>query len=221
MSRRKGASMSAQLRLMERDKAIAESLSLCVRLFSQRQIADHWFDTDLSNTRRRLKRLRECRLIDRVVVQARSMPEFHSPVVCWQPSGKLPDFGSAAWTLRSRWKQRAVRQTTAWIATTRAAQLFGGTARGEIKHGLQVTHDLGVAAIWLHFDRQQPTLADVWCGEDIMAVTRHGQKLPDAFLLDEHDQPFRAIEFGGNYDAQRVREFHNDCANRQLAYEIW
>ena len=54
-----------------------------------------------------------------------------------------------------------------------------------------------------------------------MAHTRIGQKLPDSFIVDEREDVLSVIEFGGSYDAERVRAFHRDCDNRQLPYQIW
>ena len=78
--------------------------------------------------------------------------------------------------------------------------------------------------VWLPFGLRSigvPDWAEAWRGEDMMAHTRRGQKLPDAFLLDDNDDVLWAIEFGGSYDTQRVEEFHVDCASRDLPYQIW
>ena len=45
-----------------------------------------------------------------------------------------------------RWRLSAVRPCTAWIATERGAQAYGGVRRGDLKLATQVTHDLGVSA---------------------------------------------------------------------------
>ena len=45
------------LHITNRDREILQALVQKVRLFSQRQIADHWWDGELANARRRLKRL--------------------------------------------------------------------------------------------------------------------------------------------------------------------
>ena len=98
---------------------------------------------------------------------------------------------------------------------------IGGKSRGQLKHPTQATHDLGVASLWLRLHEQTPAWADAWRGEDLLAHTRLGEKLPDAFLFDAAGEIIWVIEFGGANDAQRVREFHEDCAQRQLPYQIW
>ncbi len=110
---------------------------------------------------------------------------------------------------------------TAFIATERAARLIGGIARSRLKQPTQATHDLGVAQVWLHFRSVDPARSEAWRGEDVMAHTRHGEKLPDAFLVDEKSRTVAIIEFGGSYDTRRVRDFHNDCLTRNLPYQIW
>ncbi len=59
-----------------------------------------------------------------------------------------------------------------------------------------------------------------WRGEDLMAHTRLGQKLPDAFIVDDQEQVIWVIEFGGGYDAERVEAFHQDCVSRNLPYQL-
>lgn len=204
-----------------RDQEILTALVQKVRLFSLRQIAAHWWDGEVANARRRLKVLMGVDLLQRITVRARTLPPLQAPVAAWDPGRPAVDFGQIAHRLQSRWVHRAVRTTTAFIATPRAARLLGGTARAELKASTQVTHDLGVAHVWLVLDRSAPERADAWRGEDLMAHTRIGQKLPDAFLVDESGTPTAVIEFGGSYDAARVRDFHEDCAARALPYEIW
>jgi len=50
---------------------------------------------------------------------------------------------------QARWRSRPARQCVVWLATEVASHAFGGTARGELRHPTQATHDLGVAAVWL------------------------------------------------------------------------
>jgi hypothetical protein len=57
--------MSDALHLTPRDHAIVQALVQKVRLFSQRQIVDHWWNGELANSRRRLKRLADRNLIQR------------------------------------------------------------------------------------------------------------------------------------------------------------
>lgn len=213
--------MSDTFKLMPRDREILQALSLKVRLFTQRQVAAHWFGGELVNARRRLKRLAEADLLQRISVQARPLPPLESALIRWQVGDPAPDFGAVAYRCQHRWRMRPPRRSAAWIATERTAQLFGGVRRGELKQPTQATHDLGLAAVWLRFRKTAPQWADAWRGEDLLAHTRKGEKLPDAFLVDGRGEVIWVIEFGGGYDTLRVAAFHADCAARSLPYQLW
>lgn len=213
--------MSTAFHITRRDEEIAQALVQKVRLFSQRQVADHWWNGELTNARRRLKRLAHSGLVARITVQARPVPLLESPLVIWQPGNLAPDPGQIAYRCQQRWRTRPSRPCTAWIATERAAQLFGGVCRGELKHALQATHDLGVAAVWLRLRQVSPDWAVAWRSEDVLAHTRRGQKLPDAFIVDQNEKVIWVIEFGGGYDTERVQAFHEDCAHRAIPYQLW
>jgi hypothetical protein len=204
-----------------RDQEIAQALVQKVRVFGQRQIADHWWEGQLPNARRRLKRLANQGLVTRLTVQARSLPVFEAPLVTWRPTDPDPDFGAVAYRCQERWRLRPVRPCTAWIATDTAAHFYGGVRRGELKLATQATHDLGVAAVWLRLSQVAPQWAAAWRSEDLLAHTRRGEKLPDAFVVDQCGQVVWVIEFGGAYDKARVQAFHQDCLARQLPYQIW
>ncbi len=213
--------MSGNVRLTERDEEIVRCLALAVRLLSQRQTSDHWFDGDDSNTRRRMSHLQKLGLLEKVRIRARTLPLILKPLIQWRPGERTPDCGKAAYRCRSRWRLQHVRTSTAYIATEHAARLFGGRRRGRITKDLQVTHDLGVTQVWLILDATRPEWADSWRGEDVMAATRFRQKLPDGFIVDASENPICAMEFGGSYDEQRISEFHHDCVSRALPYQLW
>ncbi len=207
--------------MTNRDQEILLALALKVRLFSLRQIAAHWWAGELANARRRLKHLQAGELVRRVTVPVRTLPPIERPVASWQPGHSDPDFSAVSYRLQSRWKSRPVRLVTAFIASGKTAQLFGGKNRGELKYPTQATHDLGVAEVWLRFHECVPAWAEAWQSEDQLAHTRRGEKLPDAFLVNEEGQTDSVVEFGGAYDARRIEELHRDCASRDLPYQIW
>lgn len=213
--------MSQAFHFQPRDRELLGALTQKVRLFSQRQVADHFWDGAFPNARRRMKRLAAQELITRVTVQARTAPLLESPLASWRPGDSAPEFGQVAYRCQQRWRQRPVRPCLAWIATDRAAQLFGAVRRGALAQPIQATHDLGVAAVWLRLRQVAPHLADAWRGEDLFAEARRGEKLPDAFLVNQSGDVAWVIEFGGGYDAERVAAFHADCADRELSYQLW
>ena len=209
------------IRLTERDGEILQTLAEKARLLGQSQIADHWYRGERTNARRRMQRLAVSELAQRVLVMARPLPPLAAPLASWRPGEAPPQYGHVAYLCQERFRLRPVRQCSAWIATDRTAHLFGGVRRGELKHPLQATHDLGLAAIWLRLREVAPEWAAAWRSEDLFAHTRVGEKLPDAFIVDANDHVACVIEFGGTYDSQRIEEFHRDCAMRSLPYQLW
>ena len=58
--------MSGTLHFTDRDRELLQALAQRVRLFSQRQVADHLWNGELANARRRLKRLQQAGLVTKV-----------------------------------------------------------------------------------------------------------------------------------------------------------
>jgi hypothetical protein len=209
------------LQLTDRDREIVLALVQKVRLFSQRQIADHWWNGELANARKRMNRLASDDWVQPGSVQARPIQTLESPLVTWRPGETDPDFGAIAYRCRTPSRRLPSRLCTIWIASERSSQMFGGVRRGELKNPLQATHDLGVAAVWLRLHEVSPIWAAAWRSEDLLAHTRRGEKIPDAFIVDEQQHVLWVIEYSGGYDAERIREFHIDCAERRLGYQLW
>ena len=109
----------------------------------------------------------------RTTVLARTLPVPESPLASWRPGDSAPDVGAVAYRCQDRWRRRPPRPCTVWVATERAARLFGGVRRGELRQPAQATHDLGVAAVWLRLREVSPEWAAAWRGEDLLAHTRH------------------------------------------------
>jgi hypothetical protein len=213
--------MSGSFILCDRDQEILVALTQKVRILGLRQVADHWYGSDRANARRRLRILVAAGMLTRATVLARPLPVLLTPLATWMPGEPIPDAGVISNRLKSRWRKRPVRRCRVVLATPRAAQLLGSNATGVLTRSLQSSHDLGVAAVWLHFDRTDPDRAAAWRGEDVMAHTRRGEKCPDAFLVDARGEVQSVIEFGGDYGPERVRAFQLDCEDRRLPYEIW
>lgn len=210
--------------LTPRDDEILRTLALSVRIFSLAQVAQGWWmptPAGEANARRRLAALFETGLLNSAHVHARPLPELSHPVLAWSPGHAEPDFDAVSWGLQSRWT-KPPRRIAVYFATRRGANQYGGRLRGQIKHELQATHDLGVAQVYLELRAKNPEAALRWTGEDTLRSARKRQKIPDALLhpATPHAPPL-VIEFGGAYDARRVRSFHDDCSQRRLPYELW
>jgi hypothetical protein len=192
------------MRFSPRDEAILHALSRKVRLLSLAQIARHWWSHVKAPEDAARRRLRELELAGWIVCvqpQARRLPPIIAPVVGWSPKQQAPDFSDIAQRLQCRWQGETVRVR---------AYVLGPTA------------DLGVSEMYLNLLGQRPADAERWLGEDELAPYRQHEKLPDAVLADSPQaRPELVLEFGGAYDARRVQQFHEDCAEQLLPYEIW
>ena len=212
--------MTTSLVLTDRDILLLEAVALKVRLIGLRQIADALWQGHIANARRRLKRLVRSGLLRREVVPVRPLPELSGPVCQWQPGAVEPDVEQVSSHLKSRWHYQTMRATTIYLPTNKTIDHFGGrTHHTQITS--QVTHDLGVTAVWLWFLRYAPQLSDQWQGEDTIAPERRGDVLPDALLIAPDGKTSTAIEFGGSYGAARLAAFHDDAVMRGLPYQIW
>jgi hypothetical protein len=204
--------------LTERERQFIQALAAKIRVLTFQQICGAWWpdsDSGRTNARRRLGELTRHGLLIRTRVHARPLLPLTEPLCRWKPGEPEPNFGALAWQLHARW-QEPLRTMTAYLGTKRAAGIFGGVADGRIKNPSQASHDIHLSGVYLHFLRAAPTLAAGWVGEDVLAPSREGQKLPDAILHDAEGRPRLAIEFGGSYQAVRIAEFHADCAARTL-----
>lgn len=207
----------------ERERVIISALASKIRMLSFEQIRREWWpDSDAAdrNARRRLSELVEAGLLTRERVAAKPLLEMAEPVFRWKPDDAAPDYSSLSWQLQKRWTEPE-REVTAYLASRKAASIFGGWANGRIKNPAQATHDFHVGAVYLKLLRTAPTLAAGWIGEEILSPTRQGQKLPDAILYDREGRPRLVVEFGGAYPAERVQSFHEDCEARKIPYELW
>ena len=210
--------------ITSRDDEILRALSLKVRMFSLAQIVSTWWTpTPAGKTaaRRRLSLLEDAGLIACRRATARPLPAISGPLFSWRPGLPPPAYGPLAWKLQSRWTEPAKR-IPVFVATRRGANQFGGRSRGVIKQDFQVTHDLGVAQMYLERLRNASEEARHWVGEDVLRATRRREKIPDAVLSKDHGKTiYRILEFGGAYDAARLQRFHRDCSHREIPYELW
>lgn len=209
--------------LTAREREIVSAFASKIRMLSFELILREWWppsESAKTNARRRLSELVQAGLLVRERAFARPLLPLAEPVFRWKPGNDAPAFGELSWTMQKRWTEPA-REIAVYLATRRAASIFGGKADGRIKNLSQVTHDIHLGALYLKFRREAPSLAAGWVGEEIFAPSREHQKLPDAILYDGQGQPRMVIEFGGAYPTERVKAFHEDCAARGLPYELW
>lgn len=214
--------------LTARDEDIMRVLSLRLRMLTASQIAQIWWMPTVSAAaaaRRRMATLRDAGFAAVHYVQARPLPAIDAPLFSWTPGKPPPEYGPLAWKLQRRWTAPP-RRTAVFIATRRAANQFGGRTGGIIKQHFQASHDLGVSQMYVSLRCTQPELAAHWVGEDMFSYVRGSrkarEKIPDAAIAtDDGKRIDRILEFGGAYDAVRLRRFHRDCSRRGIPYELW
>lgn len=213
-----------------RDFGLIAALCGPVRMLSWEQIRTGCpgFETDTASGRRatlrRLALLIERRLLVRQRLSVRPTLHPTGPLACWSPGDAKCDFDELAKTLAKRWQEAPVT-TSVYRATRRAVNLFGGVLRQRPAPSYQASHDLGLSSVYLHYLRKRPKEVLLWKGEDELPRKREfssGRKRPDAVLC-EGKRVIRAIEFAAAYPADRLCEFHDDCAGQTppLLYEIW
>lgn len=211
------------LRFTQRDQEILRALTLSVRLFSYDQARGHWWPDDETGAlaRRRFRQLAENGWLSRAAVMSRPLPKLEQPIRRWSPGLARPDFGADAWQAQNRWTG-AAQKVSVIVAADKASLTWTGKKARGIRQGFQLTHDLGMAEVFLRFRGNRPELAARWQGEERLASRRRGKKLPDAVIVGETDWPPElVIEFAGAYGKDRLQKFHTFCEREAIAYELW
>lgn len=204
-----------------RDRGILVALTFRVRMITPAQAARAWWPssrTGIEQARRRLSALGAAGFVRRVALLSHPELDLRRPTVVWAPGQTAPAFASVAYRLQKRWAM-PIEPCSAFVATRRAANDFGGRAPG-LKRPLQATHDLHVTTVYVRCVLDRPELVEEWLSEDILAPSRRGEKLPDAEIV-RGDRTLLVVEFGGAYDAARVERVHRDCVERRVPYELW
>ena len=206
---------------LSRRTMILDMLAYRVRLISWPQLVGLGPNSRayVRNLRRLIHGLEKSRLIRRVAVLARPAPVIEKPLWVWPVGDPGPNFQAIQYQAEQR-NLRPVQTITVFLGTARLANALGGTCGHQLNHH-SATHDLGVTGVFLHLWQTNPALALAWQGEDIVAPSRHRQKLPDAILYNRAGDPTMAIEFIGDYPVERIQAFHDDCAARGMPYEVY
>lgn len=204
-----------------REHVILATLASAVRVLSLQQLASAWWSggaTPQAHARRALRGLVQDGWLASRHVQARPLIPMEAPLFTWAPGEPPPDHEALGYAFQRRWPSPPVR-TLVFIATRKTRNRYGGHPRPVLK-AAQVTHDLHVGELYLRALLHDPPRAERWVGEDLLGKAGHGRIDPDA-VLEHPDSTRTAVEFGGNYDARRVRHFHEGCAVQGMEYELW
>lgn len=209
------------LALTERDGDIVRTLATKVRCLSVSLVAKVWWpDTSPHRAAKRLDALAASGWLTGAVMYARKLPSLEQPLLTWRIGEGTPDFGGVSYVLRHRFTEPA-KPTAIYVASSKAARHFGG-ASARLPRVSEVTHDLGLATVYLLLRDRSPAIAPMWLSEGwiIAAGVKAGDKVPDA-LIDTPNGPKRAIEFGGEYGKRKLLSFHRYCDASRLEYELW
>ena len=174
------------------------TLACKVRVLSEQQLVRGWQHQHTTETLAfSVERLNAARLI-RSEKWSVVLPAIKSaPVFTWKPGEAEPDTWPLSKQIRSRWN-RSESVVEVLQATERAGRIFGSRS-GHNTRDIERRHDLLLAEVFMLYRHRLPQLAACWVGEDAMPIAERGVKNPDAFLLDDENQPRRVIESAGSY----------------------
>lgn len=210
------------INLTARDLALLDALTLRIRVLSVEQIARTWFSDSQDpcrNAIRRIAALARAGAVERFDAHARPDLALTHPIAVWMPEGPAPDFERLSYQLASRW--RAPAMPVSVVIATRVAGTWTGGYGGRRPRRSELSHDLSLAGVYLHWMQRKSHEAARWISEATLRKHGFGERgiLPD--VLIEEPGRRRIVELGGMYGAAKLREFHRFCALRGLAYEIW
>ena len=207
--------------LRDRDQEILHILTTKVPFLSLRQIADAFFASDIANAVRRLETLEENGLLVSYRLNARTPPEIGEPLAEWNPGQDQPKATRIAFQLTKRWLRQGTRMRLCYFAGKKFEAVTGILCGCKPTHLTQASHDLGLAAIYLHFRSERSKDAASWIGEKAYTCFEEKSQRPDAVLMDSSSNPLKVVEYGGVYNAKRLERFQRWCQRRSLPYEIW
>ncbi len=146
--------------------------------------------------------------------------ELDAPILCWRPADADPDFGAAAYRLKTRWTKAPI--TTPLVFATRSAMaMYGGYIGGRGPRPSEATHDIHLAQVYFRLTEANPKVARRWVSESEQYAEGDGrdERLPDALIRGRRGSPPHIVEFGGAYSKAKLIEFHRGMSS--FAYELW
>jgi len=206
--------------LQGRDLEILEVLSRRVRLLSLDQVARTWWGTTrhaTANASRRLAALERRGLVRRMQAMAHELPDLAEPLLAWSPGQATPDLPAIAYRLESRWSSPL--RPTVLVSATRSAGAWLGGGGGRRPRESEISHDLGLASLYLRFRAGEPERAAAWVPEDLFVPGELDGFVPDA-IVREGERP-TLIEFAGAYKKERLQKLHASCERAAFSYELW
>ncbi len=195
------------MRLTTTDQEIISMLTSKIRCLSLQQLSVTFWSGHEPNARRRLKRLVAGKVLMEHRLITRSLANLREPLAAWSPKTNSPSFDNLSKQLKGRWRSVVARPTSLFVAHRYVARSMGSVLSGKLPHPLQASHELGLAEVYLQFVQCRPAEAASWVGEDAMQASMKKSQVPDAVILAADGKPKLAIELGGVYSAERLRDF--------------
>lgn len=192
-----------------------------LRVVSDWQVAKELFcgaKRPMRVARTAIGRLHDQDLLNVLTTMAYPEHPLCGPVLDWLPGDMPPNFDKLAQKLQSRWRDPPIRTKVLW-ATAKAKRLYGGLSGGRGPRAKEVTHDIHVAQVYFFLRRHFPENAEHWTGEDELRAQGREGDIPDALVSVPGEEPI-LIDFGGSYDARKLRAIHHSYAP-QGRYQIW
>lgn len=207
-----------EMRITQAQLAIIELLTWHVRAATDDQVQQILHDQAIAgNASEILRQLARSGFIHRRRMNV-AVTKLSKPLCSWLPGQSKPQLERLAWQLFVRHEQSDRRQMQVNLASPKAANLSAGVS-GWGRQPLQLEHDLGTTAMYVS---SRPYQSDViWYGEDIVRrrIPDVKKKVPDAILVDRHENILKVIEYGGQYSRRRLEDFHRHWQHHP--WEIW
>jgi len=182
-----------------------------VRVLSLQQIADGWFAGCVKNAKSETKSLIDFGFLEDFQDLVGSPLRTTAPLYSWTPTDlHEPDFEKLAYGCRSRWLGEP-RNQTIFFATREAVVAMVGFTNGKAPPSMSIWHDHGDGR-WRRWQGEDQLKFDGYC--------RGKTAIPDAAIRNRKNRLEDVIiEIGGQYQANRLSEFHSDY--QAYRYEIW
>lgn len=208
-----------QVALTDRDRELLETLSRRVRALSADQIARTWWSGARRSALARMRVLESAGYVRSRDALVHPELRLSAPMVSWRPPEPTPPFGIVAHRLRTRWTREAEPEII-FVIEERVATTFGGSPAPPLRTD-ELTHDLHLAGVYLHYREHAPDMAPTWVGERVIRKTRtaYAGPVPDAVIGS--GTSMRYVEFAGAYTKERLLTFHTFCKAQNRPYELW
>lgn len=208
------------MRLMPRDLELLETLACRVSAIRFSDLAQMYAPEGAKRApRERMRRLARGGWFRLSEVNACPISPVLRPLSRWRPGELTPDMDVVSGLARKRW-QKPTRPTLICRGVPQVAALFGSSLSQEesLSHP---GRDLLLGSVLRHYHQKYSHCWSRWRGRPAGILWESPGKRPDALIEDEAGNPLHLIEVVGDYSPEQIERFHEECAERELSYELW